>query len=352
MSDASLSTALLTPILLGGAGTLLGIFGLVVRPSRWGAVWLVLQGVLGAGLVGLAVINATLGYSRSLWMAPGVLGGLLLVLGPLALVGHWGMTRRLVRLASWRPAQAVLLLAATTSLAAWQTFEADLQPEEARDRDLVILAPDDLSLQPADVAAWTDAGRPVSLFRPSSQEAGEMARRPEADSLMLAAPELHEKVLRVGPADVQYNCHGWVFTGGRAWLRGDQVPAILQDNGYVPTSQPQEDDLVVYYEPGGEVLHSGIVRVVWPDAPPVVESKWGWAGRFLHPAAIANYCRGEYQYYHSPRESHLLKGLGGEAKPLPAASPSPAASPVPAASPSPAASPVPAGPEERRQRQT
>ena len=321
MSDPWLSPALLTPLLLGGAGALLGLFGLIARPSRWGGLWLALQGLLGVALVALAGLNFSLGYSRSLWAAPALLAGLLVALGPLPLACRNTTARRVFRLVSWRPAQAAVLLAATTSLAAWQTCDADLNPEATRDQDLVFLMPDDLSLREAPgLAACTDGGLPVPLYLPTSQEAEETAQRPEAEALVLANPLLHEKLIRVGPADIFYNCHGWVFTGGRAWVRGEQVPGILRDNGYLPTSEPQEDDLVVYFGSAGEVLHSGIIRVIPPDGPPVVESKWGWAGRFLHPATVASY-QGHYHFFHSARGQHLLKGLGGEACPAPASPP-------------------------------
>ena len=32
--------------------------------------------------------------------------------------------------------------------------------------------------------------------------------------------------------DATHNCHGWLFTGGRYWVAGDQVEDILADNGY------------------------------------------------------------------------------------------------------------------------
>ena len=39
-------------------------------------------------------------------------------------------------------------------------------------------------------------------------------------------------VTRVAPVDPACNCHGWVFTGGRFWVSGEDVPRILEDNGY------------------------------------------------------------------------------------------------------------------------
>ena len=48
----------------------------------------------------------------------------------------------------------------------------------------------------------------------------------------LTRRRLETALIRTDEADVRYNCHGFVFTGGRYWIRGGYVEHILKDNGY------------------------------------------------------------------------------------------------------------------------
>ena len=156
-----------------------------------------------------------------------------------------------------------------------------------------------------EVTAVTDRGRPVSLHRPTTaREPGGIvaAERRVIDSVRQA-----DGVIRTGPAADEFNCHGWVFSDGRYWVTPGDVDYILADNGYQAVSQPRPGDLVVYRE-RERITHTGLVRTGGDGGPLLVESKWGWLGRFLHPPGGTCYGR-SFTYYRSPRAGHLLTGL-------------------------------------------
>ncbi len=124
---------------------------------------------------------------------------------------------------------------------------------------------------------------------------------------------LHDRLIQVpnGWKD-ECNCHGWVFTGGRYWVSGDQIPRILRENGYFPMKKPKVNDLVVYRDSSGEVTHTGIVRSLVNNQVILVESKWGQLGRYLHPHDEHCYRGNTYTFYRSFRPGHLLRGLPTE----------------------------------------
>jgi hypothetical protein len=112
------------------------------------------------------------------------------------------------------------------------------------------------------------------------------------------------------------NCHGWVFTGGRYWVRGVTVEGILADNGYRKVATPRAGDLAVYRDSAGAILHTGLVRATLPDRPVLVESKWGAIGAFIHPVDVHPYDGSTCTYHRSPRDGHRLReaaGTGGSA---------------------------------------
>ena len=111
----------------------------------------------------------------------------------------------------------------------------------------------------------------------------------------------------MAPADRSYNCHGWVFTGGLYFLPDDEVEPILQENGYQVVDHPQAGDLIIYHNDRGQVAHSGRVWAVG-DGNLLVESKWAWLGRYLHPPEASPF--GHYwTFFHSARPDHRLRGL-------------------------------------------
>jgi hypothetical protein len=150
-----------------------------------------------------------------------------------------------------------------------------------------------------DLTALTDAGSAIPLFQ------FEMFTPPEhAEEVVLAAEKYRHHVIRLGESDAACNCHGWIFTGGKFGIRNSEIPAILRDNGYVRVEQASPGDLAIYEE-GAEITHSGLVRIADPNAPILVESKWGPFGVFLHPPEAQPFT-GHCQFYRSQRRGHVL----------------------------------------------
>ena len=158
----------------------------------------------------------------------------------------------------------------------------------------------------------TDKGRPVNLQ--TTDEIRTSAEMAEMENTVLDQLVSDKSLIRLCGPDDRTNCHGWVFTGGRNWLPTESVESILEDNGYRPVTSPAVGDLAIYREANSKVLtHTAIVRIVSGDSP-VVESKWGWMGVFLH--AVDRSCYGTcFTYYHSDRNGHILAGLAAEKTP-------------------------------------
>jgi hypothetical protein len=233
---------------------------------------------------------------------------LTVVLLPYLLVASPGFAALLARLAR-RPAVPAAVLCAiglTTVLGGFIWF--DLEDERQIDADMTAL----MSIEshpplftPRDVQAHTDQGTPVPLrapVDPRSQADSTANERALASSQVWGA-----SVIRTHPAADASNCHGWIFTGGRYWIEGVQVDAILQENGYVPVAKPQHGDLVIYRDEPG-VCHSALVRYVVEGQPILVEGKWGALGTYLHRVDESVY-GSNFTYYRSPRKGHVLAGL-------------------------------------------
>src|SRR5581483_6709944 len=132
--------------------------------------------------------------------------------------------------------------------------------------------------------AYTDRGRPLTVLQVRARPMPEMIAD---DHFWLQDQGLAHRVVRTAPPSPDYVCHDWVFAAGRYSIVDSPVEMILEDNGYTAVSRPQVGDLAVYrHGPGGPIMHTGIVQVVEEGAEVVVESKWGWRSRYLHPADV------------------------------------------------------------------
>lgn len=148
--------------------------------------------------------------------------------------------------------------------------------------------------------AETDLGRKIDVFNFS-----ETASVESMENLVLAEDRLAHAVIRLAGPDAAYNCHGWVFTGGKFGIPGESVDRILTDNGYAVVPEPEQGDLVVYRDLVGAVQHTGLVRHVGDDGLILVESKWGQFGLYLHAPESQPWGH-NFAYYRSPRQGHLL----------------------------------------------
>jgi hypothetical protein len=181
--------------------------------------------------------------------------------------------------------------------------EGRLADETTRDFDLISARPPLTAA--ADTRAATDRGTEVVLRRPTAPRPADELRAAERG--FIDRFRHRDTLLCRSALDEGANCHGWVFAGGRFWLVGSQVEAVLKENGYAEVSDPRPGDLAVYRE-GREVLHTAVVRYVTPGMPVLVEGKWGCMGVFLHPVERSAYGT-DFTYYRSPRPGHTLAGL-------------------------------------------
>ncbi len=282
-----------------------------------GAIQLV-AGSLGiwprAAITGLAAIGSALGPvalgESAEWSAALLVGGAWLafvVLGSRRISEGVASTVGLLRR---RAIVAGLLMASGLSLVVGTGLQFELAEDAKIDRDVAWMTEANFRpemLPTDDASATTDLGRPITLNEPIELRPAEQTTA--AEETMLNAMPFDGRLIRRQSATDVSNCHGWVFAAGRFWVGGLTVESILADNGYAPTSEPRAGDLIVYRKQG-ELTHSGVVRSVGNGIPVLVESKWGWMGVYLHAADDSCYGR-DYKFYRSPREGHLLAGLGG-----------------------------------------
>lgn len=84
-----------------------------------------------------------------------------------------------------------------------------------------------------------------------------------------------------------YNCHGLTFASRRTKIISwNELKKILADDCYeeLKLSAVKPGDIVLYFSETGDATHSGVI--VEYDPPntvvPLVCSKWGNAGEFIH----------------------------------------------------------------------
>jgi len=148
----------------------------------------------------------------------------------------------------------------------------------------------------------TTTGLTIPLFHPllDTEMAGD-------EVAWLAQGDWEYRVIRLGDATLEANCHGHVFAHGKFWVLGRHVSVILQENSYEESANPLPGDLAIYRDSSGMVSHSGVVRGLMPGGAPLVESKWGLLGIFLHTAIDCPYDKSDLRYYRHPtRTSHHL----------------------------------------------
>jgi hypothetical protein len=304
MTGGGFEPDLMNIIFLGVCGACLGLAGLLAE--------LVLRGrsralAVPAVAFTLAAGAAFLGQSRPVWLALLALGGLLLAFRTEAVRRAWGRVAALGRDPRWVWG---CLLVAAPSLAFWRAGLIEEPVPTLDDSEIDATIPLELACikELPSPLAFTDKGRRVPLFRAEP--------RPMTPEALLAreATAVHPwtlsaSVIRTAQLDLSHNCHGWTFAGSRYWVRDNDVDMILADNGYRLVKDPRPGDLAVYrYEPNGMVSHSGAVRVAGADGVVLVESKWGWLGRYLHAPADQRYGT-MWTYHRSDRRGHLLRGL-------------------------------------------
>lgn len=162
--------------------------------------------------------------------------------------------------------------------------------------------------QPVDgLNATTDAGTSIPILRITNARAEMLAR---ADRRLADGIVHRESLIRVADSSAHTNCHGFVFTGGLCWVASDSVETILKENKYEPIDWPSVNDIVIYRDYAGKIVHTGLVRSIWSEGRILIESKWGSLGTFLHCVEHSVYGK-KWNFYRSQRTSHVLLGLPG-----------------------------------------
>lgn len=281
-----------TPVSLG-----LMVVGIVqILLPRMTLPWRI--ALTGMGL-GLALVgSANLIEDDRFAYAAVAAGGTGLILAVMACRAAWDLG------SSRRTGAAVAVLGAVILGAAVARYETALNAKLDADTEAMTLPGYIPEREPdPELAAHTDRGRTLTLWRPSTRWDAETLR--ERESRCMSIVRVSPATVRTGEPTEDTNCHGWVFTGGRSNLTNTEVEMILADNGYEPTSLPLPGDLAIYRN-GVGITHTAIVRVVEPGQPVVVESKWSWMGVFRHNVDESIYGK-DYKYYRTPRASHLVK---------------------------------------------
>lgn len=81
-----------------------------------------------------------------------------------------------------------------------------------------------------------------------------------------------------------YNCHGLTFASRRTCIdHNKSISMILKDDKYeeVDDRRVLPGDIIIYYSEKGDPNHSGVV-VDTSLIAPIICSKWGNAGEFVH----------------------------------------------------------------------
>ena len=100
-------------------------------------------------------------------------------------------------------------------------------------------------------------------------------------------PKKYPLAVRRTEMSALYNCHGLTFASRRTRVENTRdVHRILNDDSWIEVPEGPDvlaGDLVVYYSEDGDANHSGIVVQCCPPLyVPVVCSKWGSSGEFVH----------------------------------------------------------------------
>lgn len=289
---------------IGVGGTLLALAGLAIE-LRLGKQWG--QRLSASSAVVLAVIaaaSAAAGAPVALWGSMATLAAVasLAWASRVRLVRHW-----LVRLCNANTVWLILLIAAPA--VTWWLISEALSPPPLEiggfPAELVLGA----SVEHKDHATIhgrTDRGSLIPLFAFETAYPLE-----DMEAATLTTRQYAHQIIQIEEPNGRSNCHGWVFTDGRFGVHGGHVETILADNGYHQVEKPQENDVVVYRSPEGQVDHTGVVQLVTDEGLVLVESKWGPLGVFLHPLAVQPY-GDRSTFYRSARRNHLLAIVDGQ----------------------------------------
>jgi hypothetical protein len=102
-----------------------------------------------------------------------------------------------------------------------------------------------------------------------------------------------------------YNCHGMTFASRRTCIYGSaEVRKILREDDYeeVDANKVLPGDVVAYYDTNNvDIEHTGVVVETMRSKgilnAPLICSKWGKGGEFIHSLADCPYNIGSIKFY-------------------------------------------------------
>jgi hypothetical protein len=264
-----------------------------------------------ATLLGLGLAIERSGFQSWLWAAPVFIGAMMLLQLASSSAFFAALGRRLVAAHTVHGSQLrvsyVLMALCPLFLAGglWQ-INVMASPEEISFEGLQEFQPVVL-VEMTGLSVYTDHGQKVPLFKPSAESAATIAISGN-QGLPVNDTPLPYRAIRQTEPDVVSNCTGWVFAGAQAWIQCRDVQAILDDNGYQPVKSVRAGDLVIYRDTANVITHAGCVVARLEDGRPLIQSKWGHQGVFLHLPNGTPY-GDNWSFYHSSRSGHQLASL-------------------------------------------
>lgn len=259
-----------------------------------------------ATLVGLGLAFSRAGFHWSVW-GPSAFFGMVILLH-LSTISSWivvpaRLLASAVRALGKSNRLPFLLLASSPLFLVCGLWQVDVMatPEPMCIEGLHDFQPVEL-VELTSISAYTDQGQRIPLFKAASDSAESISGD---QGLPVMDSPLPYRAIRMSEADTISNCTGWVFTGAHAWIQCRNVQAILDDNGYQPVKSVQAGDLIIYRDESNEISHAGCVIALLDDGRPLIQSKWGHQGVFVHLPEGTPY-GASWTLYHSSRPNHLL----------------------------------------------
>ena len=121
------------------------------------------------------------------------------------------------------------------------------------------------------------------------------------------------KFNRSEKTEYNFDCHGLTFTNGTFWINNSQVEKILSDDGYIKTSVPQKNDILIQRDKDGNIYHSATVLAYDNKENRVLVKEAMGCHKFPGDKDIY------YQWYKidSERDTFYKRGTNKEVKSIP-----------------------------------
>jgi hypothetical protein len=270
--------------------------------------------VTAAALLAIGAGLGRIGSHSLMWGAPALIGSVILLhLTATSPTAFW-LAKQLSFFASIKgsPVKMSYLLLAMCPLfvlgGLWQ-IDVMAAPEPMNLEGLQEFQAVDLE-EMTTISTYTDRGQRIPLFKANERSAESINITGNQGLPVLETP-LPYRAIRLTNASVVTNCTGWVFAGAHGWIQCRDVQTILDDNGYQPVKSVRPSDLAVYRDNCNTITHTGYVIALLDDGRPILQSKWGHQGVFLHLPEGTPYGN-NWTFYHSTRPNHLLASSPSE----------------------------------------